>query len=88
MRKTIFTILLCFIMSFSAFGQENYAKLVDSLRYVTEVPYLFNCSDPVFWKIVCKGKSILPVYQVNLPFCQNNLNVVRHTVIFTSGTKK
>jgi|GEM_PF-1981733 len=60
MKKTIFTISLCFVISCSAVAQENYKKLADSLRYVTEVPYIENCKDPVFWKIVSKGKDIVP----------------------------
>ena len=59
MRKVIISIF-CFLISLSAFGQENYAKLVDSLRYVTQDPYLGMCHDPVFQKIVPKGKAIVP----------------------------
>ena len=59
-KKTIFTISLCFGISCSAFAQENYKKLADSLRYVTDVPYIENCNDSVFWKIVRAGKPIVP----------------------------
>ena len=59
-KKTIFITLFCLAISLSAFGQENYAKLADSLRYVTEIPYIENCKDTVFWKIVSKGKPIVP----------------------------
>lgn len=60
MKKTIFIIFLCFVISPSAFAQENYKKLVDSLRYVTEVPFYHNCDDPILWKIIRKGKPIVP----------------------------
>jgi len=59
MRKTVISIF-CFVISFSAFGQENYAKLVDSLRYVWAVPYMENCYDSVLCEIISKGKAIVP----------------------------
>jgi hypothetical protein len=59
-KKTIFTTLICFAFAFAVYGQQNYAKLADSLRYVTEVPYIGNCGDPVFGEIVRKGKAIVP----------------------------
>jgi len=59
MRKIVISIF-CFIISFSAFGQENYGRFVDSLRYITQDPYLGNCSDPVFNEVVRKGKAIVP----------------------------
>jgi hypothetical protein len=59
MKKGIISIF-CFIISLSTSGQENYEKLVDSLRYIIQDPYLGNCSDPVFNAVVCKGKAIVP----------------------------
>ena len=60
MKKTIFIILFCFVISLSAVAQKNYKKLVDSLRYVTHIPYIDNCGDPILWKIVGEGKAIVP----------------------------
>lgn len=35
-------------------------KLVDSLKFVRFVPYIENYDDPIFWRIVEKGKEIIP----------------------------
>ena len=60
--KKIFLLIIpfCFAFAFTSSGQKNYAKLVDSLQYVTKVPYIHNCDDPIFWKIVGEGKNIVP----------------------------
>ena len=59
MRKIVISIF-CLVIFHSLFAQQNYAKLADSLRYVTQIPYMENCTDPVLWKIISKGKAIVP----------------------------
>jgi hypothetical protein len=51
-------ILLLFILQI--YPQDNYKKLVDSLIYVKEVPYIQNCNDRVLWRIVGRGLDIVP----------------------------
>ena len=42
------------------YSKADYKKLADSLIYVQEVPYILDCYDTVLWKIVGKGKDIVP----------------------------
>lgn len=58
--KKIYFLSFLFILTVQAYPQDNYKKLVDSLRYVVDVPYIQNCNDPVFWHIVDKGLDIIP----------------------------
>jgi hypothetical protein len=44
----------------SIYGQNKaQRRLADSLRYVQEVPYVGNCGDPVYCKIVRQVKEMI-----------------------------
>ncbi|NDV93855.1 hypothetical protein D0T84_02840 [Dysgonomonas sp. 521] len=58
--KNIYILFSLFLLAAQAYSQDNYKKLADSLRYVVDVPYIHNCSDPVLWRIVDKGLDIVP----------------------------
>lgn len=53
-------LILFLFLPISAYSQINYKKLVDSLKYVQEVPYIHNCNDTILWRIVGEGKEIVP----------------------------
>ena len=57
--KHIISILLA-LLPISVAAQTDNKKLVDSLKFITEVPYINNCYNPIFWKIVSKGKEVVP----------------------------
>ena len=48
-----------------AFGQVNAAQSVDSLRFVTDMPYICDggegCGDRLFWTVVKQQKSVVPL---------------------------
>lgn len=58
--KKILLVLALLLVSFAAYSQNSYHSLADSLRYVVNVPYIQNCSDPILWKVVGKGLDIVP----------------------------
>jgi hypothetical protein len=62
MKTVIFIISLCFVISCSAFAQENYKKLVDSLRYVVCLPDENLCplGDSISEKIIKQGDILIP----------------------------
>lgn len=43
------------------FTHKHLKECADSLIYIKAVPYIENCTDPIFWRIVSKGKSIVPL---------------------------
>ncbi len=63
MKKNVTFIFL--LLNFVAFSQNNNAKLVDSLTYITEMPYIsadFNeNNNGIFWKVVQQKLEIVPV---------------------------
>lgn len=40
---------------------RNLKQLADSLSFVTDVPYIANNEDPLFWRIVGGGRDIIPI---------------------------
>ena len=59
MKKIYLLFIFCLSVS-QIYPQKNLKKLVDSLRYVEEVPRIRNCDDPIFWRTVAKGLDIVP----------------------------
>lgn len=43
------------------FTVEDLKPYTDSLQYISDVPYIQNCEIPLFWKIVGKGHSMVPL---------------------------
>jgi len=58
--RKAYLLLIFFFLVLHVYPQDNYKKLTDSLKYVEEVPYIRNCDDPIFWRIVSKGLDIVP----------------------------
>ena len=64
----LFTYIV-FLLPCLTFAQMDNEKLVDSLKYTTDVPFLdphhylknFGCGDSLFWKIVKQKKEIVPL---------------------------
>jgi hypothetical protein len=60
---------LLFLLPYLTFAQTDNKKLVDSLKYTTNVPYInpdhyltkYGCGDGLFWKIVKQKKVIVPL---------------------------
>jgi len=66
MNKLLTFILLT--ISVSCFGQiDNNQKLIDSLKYVTDMPYIceevgsIGCGDNFFWEVVKQKQTIIPL---------------------------
>jgi len=58
--KKLYLSLFLFLFTVQAYPQDDYKKLTDSLIYVEKLPYLQECSDPIFWRTVSKGLDIVP----------------------------
>ena len=64
----LFTYIL-FLIPCLTFAQTDNEKLVDSLKYTADVPFLdpnhylknYGCGDSLFWKIVKQKKEIVPL---------------------------
>lgn len=70
-----------------AFPQSyrNIKQLADSLSFVTDVPYIANNEDPLFWHIVGGGRDIIPILIDKLTDTKKTKTAVRffggyHTV--------
>ena len=52
------------ILPFSSFAQKGNKQLVDSLKYVTYMPYIGEApdgnGDRIFWKVVQQKRAIIP----------------------------
>lgn len=70
--KYLFYILAVTLLSAPTFGQINFKRQVDSLRFVVEMPYICegqfapnnnlpNCGDILFWKVVILKDSVIPL---------------------------
>lgn len=63
MRFATFVLTL---FSFCTFGQTGNVKLIDSLRFITDMPYIcetgngFGCGDKIFWRVVQQKQTIIP----------------------------
>jgi hypothetical protein len=65
-----------FLLAFSpllATAQVNYNRLVDSLRYVTDMPYIcesdpygIGCGSKIFWRVVQQKDKIIPALIAHL----------------------
>ncbi len=62
-----FSTLILTLLSFCSFGQVDNRKLVDSLKFVNDMPYIcetgdgFGCGDKIFWHVVQQKQTIVPV---------------------------
>jgi hypothetical protein len=54
------------LIYFGTSAQQNNNKLVDSLKYVTDMPYIceivdgIGCGNKIFWKVVKQKQEIIP----------------------------
>lgn len=59
--------LILILLPLSSFGQSDNKKLADSLKYVSDMPYTcesaggFGCGDKIFWNVVQRKQSIVPI---------------------------
>lgn len=71
--KYVLYILALILLAAPAFGQANFQRQVDSLRFVAEMPYIcegqfrfndsfpMNCGDRRFWKVVTMKDNAIPL---------------------------
>ncbi len=62
--------LMLLLLPLLTVAQTDYNRLVDSLKFVSDMPYIchdtlatelsFGCGDPIFWQVVKQKQDIIP----------------------------